>query len=630
MFVTMNPLIMKKEYKISVLVLTALLAFTTSCNDLLEEHPKTAFTTDYYKTVQGYQDGINAAYASLRFQYGTNPSLGLNVTGTDEFTFGPEPNYNPSGDNLPHKLLGTYDVTPSAGYLLTTFNRTFPPINMLNGLVEFAPTLPGVTEQERAQLLGQVRYLRAHYYYLLVGQFGAVPIDLGEGELKFNTIPYTGFNRLDSDLLAKNFQVMIDDLIYASQNLIDVRPSDEFRLSKAVAFHLLSKIYLFRSYNTSLAQPTDLQNAYNAAIEVINNQSKYGVALQQDFGTVHAQSSEYNREILFAAERIPLNQLNNEYPSGGPSGIGDRENMAAPCFTSNYEQPLLLTPTNADIIGGRPFDFQRPLRKLAPTRWLTETAFADKTNDSRYHNSFRTLYTAQTQDQPGTAAYTTFVNGLAALSPPRAIGDTAFYLADSPAQAATMTGKYYRVYSSANWYSNQLYPGPPAPGNVVLVYPSLKKFNDSQRAAPNDASGRPMPIFRLSETYLNAAEAAFQLGQLTEAANLINEIRRRAAYRPGLDATTLNNRRLAMEIGTGQLSLDFILDERARELCGELLRWVDLAMRGDNVFLNRVKLNEDVLAANRVTAQHRLRPIPQNQLDAISDPEKGKYQNPGY
>src|SRR5687768_16280190 len=107
MFDTMNLLAMKREYKISILVSLAMLMVTTSCNDLLEENPKTAFTADYYKTVQGYQDGLNAAYASLRFQYGTNPSMGLNIVGTDEYTFGPEPNYNPSGDNLPHKLLGT-------------------------------------------------------------------------------------------------------------------------------------------------------------------------------------------------------------------------------------------------------------------------------------------------------------------------------------------------------------------------------------------------------------------------------------------------------------------------------------------------------------------------------------------
>jgi hypothetical protein len=213
------------------------------------------------------------------------------------------------------------------------------------------------------------------------------------------------------------------------------------------------------------------------------------------------------------------------------------------------------------------------------------------------------------------------------MTPPRAVGDTAFFLADTDAQAAALSGKYYRVYGPSVWYTNQLYP---TSGTAILVYPSLTKFNDLQRANPNDASGRPMPIFRLAETYLNAAEAAFKLGNTAEAANLINVIRTRAAYRPGLSAGTLNARIAAMQISSGDIDLDFILDERARELAGELLRWVDLAKRGDNVFVDRVKLNPDVAIANKVQPFHRLRPIPQSQLDAVEDVNKLQYQNPGY
>lgn len=632
-------MIVMKKYKLFTLITAALMVVSQSCNDILNENPKTTFTTDYFKTAQGYQDGLNAAYSYLRFQYGSNPALGLNITGTDEFTFGPEPNYNPSGDNQPHKLLGTYDVTPQAGYLGITFNRTFPVINTLNGLVAFVSEVPTFTEQQRNESLAQARYLRAHYYYLLVGQFGAVPLDLGSGELALNTLPFLGFNRGSAEdreeLLAKNYQVMIDDLTFAAANLPTQRNPGEFRLFKAVAFHLLAKVYLARSYS-SVAQANDAQAAFDAANEVVSKLGVYGVALQQDFAEVFRQGNDYNSEILFAAERIPLDYVNNGYLNANADGIGDGENMASNCFTSNYEQPVLQTPAGLDIIDGRPLAFQRPLRKLAPTRWLTNVAFADKTNDSRYHNSFRTLWTAATQNASGSTNYNNFIttltnNGLA-------LGDTAFYLADTPAQAAAMGvsesnpfgTKYYRVYSSDNWYSNQLYPGPPAPSNTILVYPSLKKFADAQRASPNGSSGRPMPIFRLAETYLLAAEAAFKLGNNGVAANMINEVRRRAAFRPGLSSVELDNRRTAMEITAGDVTLDFILDERARELAGEGGRWTDLALRGETVFLNRVKLNEDVLAANRVEAKHRLRPIPQSQLDAINDTDKQKYQNPGY
>jgi hypothetical protein len=629
---------MKKKNILKVFIVFAVFGILQGCNEILEEHPKASFTMDVYQSRQGLQDGINAAYASLRFQYGTNPAMGINVTGTDEFTFGPEPNYNPSGDNLPHKLLGTYDVAPNQGYLLTTFNRIYPVINMLNGLESILPGLGDVPEADFGNLMGQIRYLRAHYYFLLVGQFGASSIDFGAGEYVFNNQPITIWHRRDPELLRKNFDKMIEDLTYASQNLIDARPAAEFRLSKAVALHLLSKVYLYRSYNTSLAQSSDAQNSYNAAMELLNNLSKYGAALQQDFGTVHRQgqingaNNDYNREILFAAERIPLNNLNNEYTN--PGDISDRENMASNSFTGNYEQVTLVSPSGGDPIDGRPFAFQRPLRKIAPTPWLTNVAFADKTNDSRYHNSFRTLYTVETQNASGTAAYNNFVTALNAMNPRRALGDTAFYLADTPAQASALSGKYYRVYSPDTWYTNKRFPGPPAPSSVILVFPSLRKFDDANRAAPNDASGRPMPIFRLAETYLLAAEAAHKINDDTEAARLINVVRHRAAYRPsrrGMTAaqnTAANTAAVAaMTISAGDINVDFILDERARELCGEMSRWTDLAFHGDDVFVGRVKLNED---AQNVQPRHRLRPVPQAHLDALTDPDKDQLQNPGY
>jgi hypothetical protein len=140
-----------------------------------------------------------------------------------------------------------------------------------------------------------------------------------------------------------------------------------------------------------------------------------------------------------------------------------------------------------------------------------------------------------------------------------------------------------------------------------------------------------MPIFKFAETYLNAAEAAFQgniNGGATEAANLINVIRRRAAYRPGLTAQQVMDRETAMEITAGDIDLDFILDERARELCGEGGRWVDLALRGETVFLDRISLSK--WAAPGVKAFHRWRPIPQQHLDRLNVPDRGAYQNPGY
>lgn len=616
-----------KYYRI-LLTALAIVVLAPGCQDILEENPKTTFTNDYFKTAQGAQDGLNTAYAYLRYHYGVNPTLALNISGTDEFTYGEQPAVNSSGDNLPHKLFGTYDINSEFGFLTTTFNRTFPIINLLNGLIEFLPGIPTLTETERTEMIAQARYLRAHYYYLLVGQFGPVPTDLGSGHLVFNTFPFTGFNRPTKNdaaalnqLLTTNYEVMIEDLEFASQNLRTSRPNREFRLSQAVSRHLLARIYLFRAYSgVSPNAQGDFQAAYNAAISLIDNQGTYGVQLLDDFGDAYKQSNEYNREILFAAERIPLDNVNNEYTN--PAGIGDRENMAASCFTSNYESVSFRS--GADPIDGRPLIFQRPLRKMAPTNWLTQVAFADKVNDSRYHNSFRTVYTVASINLPGSAAHNTWLAQLPAGVNP---GDTAFVMTDTDAQATQINAwdVPYRAYGPSAWWS------PVNPAQGPQIYPGLKKFDDLQRATGNDASGRPMPIFKFGETYLLAAEAALQgnvNGGASEAARLINIIRARAAFRPGLDATTLNNRRAAMEISAGDVDLDFILDERARELCGEGSRWTDLALRGEAVFLSRISLNNQ--AAPGVKSFHRLRPIPQEHLDRIEVANPSDYQNSGY
>jgi hypothetical protein len=117
---------------------------------------------------------------------------------------------------------------------------------------------------------------------------------------------------------------------------------------------------------------------------------------------------------------------------------------------------------------------------------------------------------------------------------------------------------------------------------------------------------------------LIAAEAAFMLGNTTDAVRYINIIRERAAYPTGNAA--------AMDITAADLSLDFILDERSRELCGEMVRWWDLVRTSK--LLERVRLHNKEAAPNIVN-KHILRPIPQSQIDAVTT-GPAYPQNPGW
>jgi hypothetical protein len=125
-------------------------------------------------------------------------------------------------------------------------------------------------------------------------------------------------------------------------------------------------------------------------------------------------------------------------------------------------------------------------------------------------------------------------------------------------------------------------------------------------------------VARLGETYLIAAEALLKAGKPGEALPYINTLRRRAAI-PGQEK--------AMEITVDQLNMEFILDERARELLGEMDRWFDLVRTG--TLVERVKkYNPD--GGPTIQPYHALRPIPNDQIDRTDGGREAFPQNPGY
>ncbi len=79
-----------------------------------------------------------------------------------------------------------------------------------------------------------------------------------------------------------------------------------------------------------------------------------------------------------------------------------------------------------------------------------------------------------------------------------------------------------------------------------------------------------------------------------------------------------------MQVAASDLSIDFFLDERARELTGEIMRWFDLTRTGK--LIERVKLYNAQGAPN-IQAFHVLRPIPNNEILLSGGTMK---QNPGY
>jgi hypothetical protein len=151
-------------------------------------------------------------------------------------------------------------------------------------------------------------------------------------------------------------------------------------------------------------------------------------------------------------------------------------------------------------------------------------------------------------------------------------------------------------------------------------FPALKKFQDNLRAnLTAQEGGKVEVVYRLGEVYLIAAEADVGLGNTAEAASFVNVLHQRAAS-PAHKAD--------YNVTAGQMTLDYIMEERERELAGEHNRWYDLVRPGAQFFVDHVKKYNPHAAPN-VKLIHALRPIPQSQIDGVIVGPKYP-QNPGY
>ena len=150
------------------------------------------------------------------------------------------------------------------------------------------------------------------------------------------------------------------------------------------------------------------------------------------------------------------------------------------------------------------------------------------------------------------------------------------------------------------------------------IYPIIRKVEGNVGTLTNTDIGfsgrtfQDIMVFRLAETYLLRAEAYWNLGRLQDAANDINRIRSRAN---------------ASLIVAGDVTLDYILDERARELIVEEPRRRTLVRTGKLVERVR-KFNMRSITRTTIQDYHRWWPIPQSAIDENIGAPLG--QNIGY
>jgi hypothetical protein len=461
----------------------------------------------------------------------------------------------------------TAQLNGDVDYIRDTWFDFYRGINTANTVIAAAPTAD-LADALKATRVGEAKFLRALYYFTLVRTYGDIPI---------YTEPNTGVTtETNREPVAKVFDLIIKDLTEAEAALPD-KAANFGRADKPAVQHLLGEVYLTRA-GAATSSPDFALAA--AKLSAVANNSRF--ALVPRYRDLWRIDNEVNSEVVFSIQFTadPLT-----------TGSGNKLHLY---WTPAYDlEPGMLR----DIANDRPF------RRWRQTKWLL--ALWDRTKDSRYEDMHKVVWISNNpnnipKNSNGTPKFT--------------VGDTALYMPGLPTIPAAMrAATRYKLYGEDEY--------------TDAMFPNLNKYLDPTRTSTNQEEGqRDHPIFRLANTYLMLAEALIRDGKVNEGLVWLNKVRTRAA-KPGFEAAMQVTAADLTTSASGPDPIEFILDERARELTGETTRWFDLKRTGRLVGpLSRVKKWNPAAAAN-IQDFHALRPLPN--VEILNSTGNMK-QNPGY
>ena len=648
-----------KTFNIKFFIGAAIISISAAgCTDLLEEEPRSIYTPDFFQTERGVNGGLTSMYAHLRYIYGDAYYYNTTLTGTDEVTYGRDADEN----FLAMDFSGRAALNANNSRADRVWTAAFPNINTASGVIKNASAVGTIAPA----LVAEARFFRAFDYFLLVQTFGGVPLDLGAGELEFNTNAIrTSVRNTVPEVYTK---AVFPDLLTAINDL-PVQPRVIGGVTKTLARLYLAKAYL--TYAWWLENPNKIptfpeaprtdpdghnaqwyyQQAYDISMAGIESPGPF--RLQGTYYDVHLATNDRNAEMMLFADHTESSELYNGGSLTFGSG-GAPDNFAGWMLTWNY--PNIRSATNANGTGPvssvqreAAQQLGRPWNRMAPTIDVVENTFADKTNDSRYDGTFVTVYRGN-WPKGGIANPTLYNANNLPVNP----GDPILtFLNTEPTTAIT-----YPSGAGASNVGAGVQPGRAdyviSPRGISrIVYPGFWKLgpyrtdNGSGLGQPNAGSTRPFNIAKFSELYFVAAEAAVK-GATPKAGQgvreLINVIRARAGKwrfdNNGNVAKVQDNSAAMVAATPATIDINYILAERSREYYGEGYRWYDLVRTQKwNELASTYRIggtnygdHTPLTVTRTIQPFHYLRPIPQVQLDRldVSAEVKAAYQNPGY
>ena len=568
-----------KKILYSVALAACCMGTMTSCSDFLDASNKSNVTAKQsFATKEGLNNLVNNAYQHLQNVYAAPLFTSCFSAGTDMYA---------DARNKMNEALNTYEtLTPENTDIKNLYTYLYSGIRAANSVSYYAQTAQ-VDDKTKSQLIGEARVLAAYEYYLLVNNFGGVPI-----MKDFLTTADTGYPKSSPEDVYAYIISELEEVI--SKNVLQASTATKGggRISQETAKAILAKTYLSAAWD--LNKQEYFSKAAALADEVIA-----GRKLTTPFAKLWKAdgSGDDNEEFLWDVE-YDLATANNT-TSGGTEWSG---------YYCNY-------------LGGNEDNIKATTSSYVPTLYALHCF---KKGDQRYDATFmKELPDINKGNAAGTGYWTWYKNGESLVGKPVTRYYSAWYETDADFEAwkaidPANRANTYRIPMDSQTKEAQNMDGKDMDyyDNQQLVYGSspCKKFDDSKTATTEkNTCYRDIHIITLPEMYLVAAEAYLKAGVNKKALERLNEVHQRA----GLPALT------------GTITIDDILDENACENFGNESRWMDL--RRTQTLVDRCnKYNHEIEGkAAQYIGKKLLRPIPQAAIDA-NDQLTLADQNPGY
>lgn len=594
--------------KMSIKYIVAIsIAFVTlGCNSFLDEIPERDLVVDNaFLTPKQFEAPINALYQNVRVMYNSDdfyPDWVFHGLGADSWSVGGD------GPGYQQKPYNNWRVIDVYNREITRFyNRCYQQIAQCNTLLKQLenPAVKWESENLKNAKKSEVLFFRAYAFRLLAHAFGGVPIV---------TEPVTS-PRFDYTRATRKevYQQAISDAAEAQKNL----PKESLqagRIVKAAADHLLAELYIALADNGGENKPELLNKSVEASSRIIEGEDGLFRLMTDRFGKRKDTQNKSAYWDLFRMgnhnrqdgniESIWVVQFerneDGSYPNGGVPTFG-RPLYEHSFWPDNYKWEAKKFGYNEEYFS----EYGGGEGQIPPTNYIKyhiwknaeQKGYSDLRNAE--HNIQRNYYAAWhikngKLDKADMTPFPSVEINLSAENGGKTISTGAII----PGQLL-----------DRKWITNTDID------TLRCFYPKIWKFGSYPAEHINQEPDRgfvpDIYVFRLAETYLLRAEAQLKLNNKSAAANDINTVRKRAQAPPASEA---------------EVSIDYILDERARELLGEELR--SLTLMRMNKFVEYTRKHGYVSSAKTIENKNDLYPIPQSVIEA--NKEAVIEQNPGW